>query len=165
MKAKEILNEQLEATHNESAWFTCGIDALKGLSAPQAAWKPDAGINSIWEILAHINYYNLAYLERFKGIDYQYPKSENSETFEAAEGHTEEAWRAECEKFSEICSGFRELMESSDESKFDSPVSAKRKDPWGSVIAHINIHNAHHIGQIVILRKLQGSWDEKVGVS
>ena len=32
-------------------------------------------------------------------------------------------------------------------------------------LAHQNIHNAYHIGQIVLLRKLQGSWDSSQGVS
>jgi len=52
---------------------------------------------------------------------------------------------------------------------FFSPTSVKvKKDAkvkfnWGST--NINTHNAHHGGQIVLLRKLQGSWDSKGGVS
>ena len=37
--------------------------------------------------------------------------------------------------------------------------------PWFSPLAQQNIHNAYHIGQIVLLRKLQGSWDRTKGVS
>ena len=32
-------------------------------------------------------------------------------------------------------------------------------------IANINAHNAYHIGEIVMVRKEQGSWDPKKGVS
>jgi hypothetical protein len=37
--------------------------------------------------------------------------------------------------------------------------------PWWSPLAQQNIHNAYHIGQIVLLRKLQGAWDSSKGVS
>jgi len=33
-----------------------------------------------------------------------------------------------------------------------------------STIAHIGAHNAYHIGQIIYVRKLQGSWDPEKGV-
>ncbi len=35
---------------------------------------------------------------------------------------------------------------------------------WASEIAHIGTHNAYHIGQIVYIRRLQGSWDAEKGV-
>jgi len=33
-----------------------------------------------------------------------------------------------------------------------------------STIAHIGAHNAYHIGQMIYLRKLQGSWNPEKGV-
>ena len=60
---------------------------------------------------------------------------------------------------------WRELIESADEGKFDKSVSEKNKSPWRTLISSINAHNAHHGGQIVLLRKLQGSWDAATGVS
>jgi hypothetical protein len=32
------------------------------------------------------------------------------------------------------------------------------------VLTHISTHNAYHIGQIIYVRKQQGSWDPKNGV-
>jgi hypothetical protein len=49
--------------------------------------------------------------------------------------------------------------------KLNSPVNAQYQAPWCSPLAHQNIHNAYHIGQIVLLRKLQGAWDITKGVS
>lgn len=60
---------------------------------------------------------------------------------------------------------WRNLLETADEEKFNESVSEKNKSLWSSVISHINLHNAHHAGQIVVLRKLQGSWDSSKGVS
>ena len=35
---------------------------------------------------------------------------------------------------------------------------------WYSTIAHISTHNAYHTGQILYIRKQQGSWDPAKGV-
>lgn len=40
----------------------------------------------------------------------------------------------------------------------------KKIEASASDISHIATHNAYHIGQIVFVRKLQGSWDPEKGV-
>jgi uncharacterized damage-inducible protein DinB len=165
MTIKEILLEQFTACYDENGWFVALKNALKNLTAEQAIWKPENSDNSIWEILSHLNFYNEGYLKRFKGIDYVYPTNDNDETFSSAETATEEAWQAEVERFDSVMSEWRNLLETAGETKFDKAVSATNKALWSSLIAHINVHNSHHGGQIVLLRKLQGSWDASKGVS
>lgn len=165
MTAKEILLEQFTACYDENGWFVALKNALKNLTAAQAVWKTEGLDNSIWEILAHLNYYNNAYLERFKGIDYVYPANDNAETFAGGETASDADWQAEIEKFDSLMSEWRSLLESANESKFDQAVSAANQSLWASVISDINTHNAHHGGQIVVIRKLQGSWDASKGVS
>jgi uncharacterized damage-inducible protein DinB len=165
MTTKEILLEQFTACYDENGWFVALKNALRNVTAEQAIWKPEKVNNSIWEILSHLNFYNEAYLKRFKGIDYVYPTTNNDETFSGAENASEEAWRAEVERFDAIMTEWRDLLSSANESKFDEPVSASNKSLWASLLAHVNAHNAHHGGQIVLLRKLQGSWDSSKGVS
>ena len=165
MTTKATLLEQFTTCYDENGWFVALENAVKDLTAEQANWKTENLDNSIWEILSHLNFYNQAYLKRFKGIDYVYPTSENSETFSSVESATEDAWRAEIERFDSIMSEWRNLLEAADENKFNEAVSATNKSLWSSLLAHVNVHNAHHGGQIVLLRKLQGSWDTKQGVS
>jgi len=165
MTTKATLLEQFTTCYDENGWFVALENAVKDLTAEQANWKTENLDNSIWEILSHLNFYNEAYLKRFKGIDYVYPTSENSETFSSVESATEDAWRAEIERFDSIMSEWRNLLEAADENKFNEAVSATNKSLWSSLLAHVNVHNAHHGGQIVLLRKLQGSWDTKQGVS
>ena len=162
---KETLLEQFMVCYDKNGWFVALKNALENLTAEQAAWKTENLDNSIWEILAHLNFYNEAYLKRFKGIDYVYPTDDNNETFSSADEISEDAWRAEVERFDSIMSEWRNLLEATDESKFDEAVSGTNSSLWSSLIAHINIHNAHHGGQIVLIRKLQGSWDASKGVS
>lgn len=158
MTTKEILLEQFTACYDDNGWFVALKNALKNLSAEQASWKSENLDNSIWEILAHLNFYNVAYLKRFKGIAVDYSGTENSETFAAANGAGDDAWRAEVKKFDTIMSEWRGLIEAAADGKFDEAVSEKNQSAWASVLAHVNAHNAHHGGQIVVIRKLQGSW-------
>ncbi len=100
MTTKEMLLEQFTACYDENGWFVALKNAVNNLTAEQAIWKTENLDNSIWEILTHLNFYNEAYLKRFKGIDYVYPTSNNDETFSSAA--TEADWRAEVEKFDSI---------------------------------------------------------------
>ncbi len=165
MTTKEILLEQFTACYDENGWLVALKNALQNLTAEQAAWKPENSDNSIWETLSHLNYYNEAYFKRFQGIKYTYRVANNDETFSSAENASDEAWGAEVERFVSVMSEWRKLLEAADETKFDEPVSEKNRSLWATIISEINAHNAYHGGQIVLLRKLQGSWDAATGVS
>jgi len=165
MTTKELLLKQFALAYDENGWFVALKNALKNLTAEQAEWKPSSLDHSIWEILAHLSFYNRAYVERFKGIDYVYPTSDNRATFAGGENVSAETWRAEIEKFDAIMNEWRGLLEAAADAKFDEPVSATNHTHWDALLSHINLHNAHHGGQIVLIRKLQGSWDASKGVS
>ena len=165
MNTKQVLLAQFAAAYDENGWFVALKNALNNLTASEAAWKPEKLDNSIWETLAHLNYYHKAYLERFKGIDYQYTKETNDETFAGDASASEEAWRAELENFAAIMDEWRALIAAADEAKFGEKVSATHASTWAELISDLTMHAAHHGGQIVVIRKLQGSWDASKGVS
>lgn len=164
MNVKGILLEQFATSFDTNGWFVALKNALRNLKADEAAWKTENLDNSIREILAHLNFYNERYLRRFSGEKLPPLTIENSETF-AADELSETAWQAEIERFDRVMSEWRRLLEAADEDKLAQPISSKDQSPWASVIAQIVLHNAHHGGQIVLIRKLQGSWDASKGVS
>lgn len=104
-------------------------------------------------------------MKRFKGEDSEKSNLENSETFANNVNANEEAWQSEIEKFDAIMSEWGKAIESADESKFAQEVSAENQSPWAEVIGLINTHSSYHGGQIVLIRKVQGSWDANQGVS
>jgi len=161
---KSFLVGQLTACYDQNAWFVALKNTLEGVTAEQAAWKTAGIDNSIWEIVSHLNFYNYAYVERFKGVKYEYPVDDNDATF-TAENVTDEAWAAEKGRLGAILTEFRELIQAADETEFDEPVSSENPIKWKALISNINAHNAYHGGQIMLLRKLQGSWDRAKGVS
>lgn len=164
MTTKELLLEQFNISYDENGWFVALKNAIAGLSAEDARWKTENLDNSTWEILAHLNYYNFAYLERFKGVDYVYAISSNDETFEVADT-SPEAWQREIERFEAIMDEWRALLTDADEAKLDEPVSEKNQDSWATLLSNVTMHNAYHGGQIIVVRKLQKSWDASKGVS
>jgi uncharacterized damage-inducible protein DinB len=161
---KETLLKQYDRCYNENGWFVAVRNAIEGVTAEQAVWKPEGSDNSIWESLAHISYYNNAYLQRFKGIDFEYDVADNDETFRGGDP-TEEAWRAEVEKFDAVMTEWRALIEKAEEATFSEPVPTNTTRIWADLIADVNAHNAYHGGQILLLRKLQGAWNPKQGVA
>ena len=100
-----------------------------------------------------------------QGRRLSYPTEDNDATFADAAGLTEERWQARIDESSRILNEFRELIAAADDSKFEHTVSTENPVTWAPLISNINAHNAHHAGQIVLLRKLQGNWQRDKGVS
>jgi uncharacterized damage-inducible protein DinB len=161
---KQTLLKQFDRCYNENGWFVAVRNAIDGLTVEQAAWKPEDSVNCIWETVSHITYYNNAYLQRFKGIDYKYDVSTNNETFSVGE-YEESEWQADVARFDAVMAEWRTLIDQADPSRFEQPISSDIRSTWADLIATVNSHNAYHGGQIVVLRKLQGSWNPEKGVN
>jgi uncharacterized damage-inducible protein DinB len=163
VNVKDLLLEEFSTCFNQNGWFVSVANAIEGLDAEQAARKPNGTENSIWETLGHLSFYNFAYLERFKGVNFEYPTDDNDETFVA--GSSDEEWKRDVERFNALMKEWRDLIEGADESKFDEQVSETNIASWATLISNVNAHNAYHAGQILLIRKLQGSWNPSKGVS
>ncbi len=161
---KAILLQQYDRCYNENGWFVAVRNAIEGLNVEQAAWKPDDSVNCIWESLSHITYYNNAYLQRFKGFKFDYDVENNDQTFSTGE-YDEAHWQADVAGFDAVMKEWRGLLGTADESIFSQPISAENPTTWAELLSDINAHNAYHGGQMLLLRKLQGTWDPGTGVS
>ena len=160
---RKVLLRQFITCYDANSWFVAVRNAVEGLTAQQAAWRPNATEHSIWQTLEHLTFYNYAYFVRFGGEAYEYPISSNDETF--TDGGTDEEWAEAVRQFDAVMSNFRELIAAADEGRFAEQVSAENTRSWGELISDINTHNAYHAGQILLIRKLQGSWNPQQGVS
>jgi uncharacterized damage-inducible protein DinB len=158
---KDLLLEQHTACYDENNWFVAIKNAVANLTAEQANWKPEGADNTIWEEVNHLVFWNERWLQRYRGELNEPQDVENNGTFKSDE--TE--WQATLEMLYAIMEEWRAKLEAITDEKLESPVNSQYQAPWRSPLAHQNIHNAYHIGQIVLLRKLQGSWDPKKGVS
>ncbi len=163
MDLKMVLLQQMEACFDRKDWFVPMNTALAEISAKQAAWKTGTG-NSIWQIVNHLIFWNERYLKRFKGIPLDRVEINNDNTFDGTGlNETNEEWLAAVSQLQTVMSDWRDTFKTCAEEKLHAAAYQESDEPWGSVIANLNIHNAYHIGQIMELRKIQGAWDSKNG--
>lgn len=166
MDLKELLLEQMHSCHDQSGWFVSLNNALLGLTAEQAAWKDGSTNNSIWQLVNHLIFWNENYLNRFRGtLDSDYT-GDNDSTFEGEKtSGTDEEWKKTVEKLNLVFMEWENEVKNISQEKLDRPAKKNETEPWASYIAAVNTHTAYHTGQIVSLRKLQGSWNPKQGVN
>jgi uncharacterized damage-inducible protein DinB len=157
---KDTLLKQFAVCYDQNEWFVAVKNAVTGVTAEEAEWKPHGAQHSIRELINHLCHDNNAFLQRFQGLDYKSPAANNDETFDSVG----ESWEADLQRFEEIMTKLREVLQNMDDSKLDQRM-APRNELVRIEIGNMNAHNAYHGGQIVILRKLQESWDPKKGVS
>jgi uncharacterized damage-inducible protein DinB len=149
---KGILLEQLRTTHNVKDWFVPVNIALEGLTPEQAKWTDGSGNHSIGQLANHLVFWNFQQLTKFKNLPQPAFNGNNDETFNSFDSNN---WKATVQRLDSILTALEKAVEEADDKKLQS---------WYSAIAHIGTHNAYHTGQMIYIRKLQGSWDSSKGV-
>jgi len=150
---KSTLLDQLKSTHTVSDWFVCANVAVAGLTPEQANWTDGKGNHSVGQLTYHLVYWNKRNLEKIKGEQLEKFSGNNDETFDKFDA---KSWSATVQQLDSILTELEKIVESADDEKLKVIAPA---------IAHISAHNAYHIGQIVFVRKEQGSWDPSKGVN
>jgi uncharacterized damage-inducible protein DinB len=150
---KSVLLEQLKTTHNKKEWFVPVNTAIDGLTAQQAMWKDSSGNHSVGQLVYHLAFWNAQSLAKLKGEKPDAFSGNNEETFNNK--LDKESWTALVKKLDDILTQLEKVVSEADDAKLQS---------WSGTIAHISTHNAYHTGQIIFVRKLQGSWDPEKGV-
>ena len=149
---RSILLEQLRSTHNQAEWFVPANTAVKGLTAEQANWTDGKGNHSIGQLTYHLVFWNSSSLAKFKGEKPPAFSGNNDETFN---NFDPKQWDSLVRQLDQVMTDWEKAVEAADDKKLAENAST---------IAHIGTHNAYHIGQIIYIRKLQGSWDPANGV-
>jgi hypothetical protein len=147
-----VLLEQLRTTHTEEDWFVPANIAVAGLTAEQAKWTPGKDVHSVGQLTNHLLFWNTRELATLKGEKAQPFNGNNDETFNNFDAAQ---WAETVRKLDAVLTELEKVVEAADDQKLAANAS---------LIAHIGAHNAYHIGQIIYVRKLQGSWDPSKGV-
>ena len=149
---KSVLVEQLRTTHDKQNWFVPVNVALDGVTAEQATWTDGSGNHSIGQLANHLLFWNERQLMKFRGQKEAPFSGNNEETFNAFDRNQ---WQQTVKKLNDVLTELEKLVQNADEASLKS---------WAETIGNISTHNSYHTGQIVFIRKLQGSWDTKKGV-
>ncbi|KSU64497.1 hypothetical protein AS034_01255 [[Bacillus] enclensis] len=172
----DIFRMEFDFCWNKEAWFLPLESALKDLDSTHASWQPPGGGNTIWQIVNHLNYYNAVLIKQLNdpilrkkessgkaafgdigepaGLEWESVLAED--TFGGSgEAENTEKWDAVLEETRQICGELRKTLARGSDSQLDEERIGR--------LARQMLHNAYHIGQIVLIRKQQGSWPEERG--
>ena len=148
---KSVLLEQLKSTHNVKNWFVPVNTAVEGLTPEQAGWK-DKGGHSVGQLTYHLLFWNERQLKDFKGEKKDSFSGDNEETFDKFD---QKQWADIVMRLDKVLTDIEKWLEN---------ASDEQLKKHSSTIANISAHNAYHTGQIISVRKAQGSWNPEKGV-
>ena len=156
---RSILISELHSTHDNAEWFTPIKAATAGLTAEQAKWVPqnaqgklDPKANhSVGMLVYHLAFWNENALAKLRGEKRKGPDT-NDETFNDFDAAH---WDDIVQRLDRLMKDLEAEVEKMPEEKLATAAAT---------ISHISTHNAYHTGQILYVRKLQGSWNPENGV-
>ncbi|MGA2096505.1 MAG: DinB family protein [Candidatus Acidiferrum sp.] len=151
MKTSELILKLLEEGYEKKTWHGPNLkQAIRGVSAKQAAWRPGAGRHNIWEETLHAAYWKYAVRRlieggkkgsfALKGRNF-FPRPEKGKAKEAA-------WREDKKLLEREHRALRTAVEKA----LRRPRDAKFLKPLYGVA----FHDIYHAGQIRLLRRLMG---------
>lgn len=148
---KTILLDQLKRTHHVKDWFVPVNTAIEGLTGEQVTWK-DKGGHSVGQLTYHLLFWNERQLKDFIGEKNEAFSGNNEETFDKFD---QRQWADIVKRLDQVLTDIEKWVET---------ASDEQLKKHAATIANISTHNAYHTGQIISLRKAQGSWDAEKGV-
>jgi uncharacterized damage-inducible protein DinB len=136
-------------------WFAPLHAAVAGVTAEQALWRPAPGSHSIRALVHHLVFWKEHQLHALRGEPATGVAS-NEATFGERDAGDEEGWRALRERLLAAQAALRAEVAALDDADLDRPFGSSPS--LGAALLGLIGHDAYHAGQIVLLRKLQGSW-------
>lgn len=154
---RELLQQNWDYAMNTEDWSPPLAIALDGVDHKQALWKPEgAASNSIWELVNHLTYYKERWLHHLQGLP-KWPEVTDNDTTFTVTATGEEAWQEAVAKLKAVHMSFQAEIAKLTDAQLDGADPDVTPQNFMSLI----LHDSYHTGQIMLLRKLQGSWQAR----
>lgn len=152
MNQKDLILNVLDKTYEKESWFAPLKNAIEGITAEQANWKPTGeATKSIWENVNHILYYMERLVVNMEGNKWS-NNLDGDETFNFTEQFNDEnEWGKVVERLENAHLSLRKLLSNATEVELN-------RDSFDAKLMDVLLHEAYHTGQIIQIRKMQGSW-------
>lgn len=133
--------------------FASYENALDAISGAQATQMPAGAPYSVAAVLGHMVFWQDFMLARVEGRPLPQP-AHDPEGWPEVTAHTFETWK---QRFFEGLGRARTLAQ--DPVVLSRVLSEKREGDTGArELTDLGVHNAHHLGQVILLRRLAGLW-------
>lgn len=150
----DVLHMLGKHSWDEEGWFVPLADALEGVGSVEAAWQPPGGGNTIWQTVNHLNYYNGRFLARLNGSPFEEAPNNTSTFGEPGNPEDTDGWQVTLENTRRTAERLRQVLAERSHADLD-------EEDLGEKLAHLFMHDIHHTGQIVLIRKQQGTWPKQ----
>lgn len=173
LKLMDIFRIEYDFCWDTETWFVPLESAIEGVSSTDASWQPPGGGNTVWQTVKHLNYYNALLVKQINDtttgknaanikptfgdigepVDSKWKEILAENTFgDIGDPADSEKWEADMADTCQICEDLRRSLAQVKDSQLDEELAGR--------LARQILHNVYHTGQIVLIRKQQGSWPE-----
>lgn len=151
MKRIDLLLNVLDSTFDKESWYAPFKDAIEGITAEQATWRPTGeATKTIWENVNHLIYYKERLVAKMDGR--QWTNIDGNETFYLTQqSNDDKEWNKVVERAINAHHSLRQMLSSISTEEIE-------QDSFEGKLLDIMLHDAYHTGQIIQIRKMQGSW-------
>jgi len=150
VNSRQLVLALLDEAYEKETWHGPNLrQALKGVTAKQAAWRPGPRRHNIWEVTLHAAYWKYAVRRRIEGGKRGSFVLKGSNFFPRPEKGkaTEAAWNAD-----------KKLLEREHRAMCAAIAKALRTPRGAKFMGQfygVAFHDIYHAGQIRLLRRLQ----------
>lgn len=147
-----MLLNVLDSTFDNESWYAPFKHAIEGLTAKQACWQPfGEATKTIWENVNHLIYYKERLAANLLGREWTRDLDGN-ETFNLInQSNDDKEWKKVVERAVNAQLNLRKVLSTITDEQLDQDLLEEK-------LLDIMLHDAYHTGQVVQLRKMQGSW-------
>lgn len=150
MTEVERILDQYDRAMKGKAWHGDNVWSILASVEPQQAFeRPWAEAHAIWELVAHMTFWETEVRRRLEGVASQPDERLN---FPAMPTPTVPNWEKVLEEFRASNEAFRSTVSALDDGRLEQPLSAPDKSVYVEVHGVIQ-HSLYHAGQIALLRK------------
>jgi len=154
-KQHSILVEELSKLLQGGNAHATFHEAVKGLKPELRGVVPDNMPYSIWQLVDHIRIAQWDMLQFSKDADHKSPKWPDEYWPKETAPKHEDDWTGALEQIDSDLDEFIELLEHAD---IYQPLEHGDGQTILREALQIADHNAYHIGEIIVIRRLLGNW-------
>ncbi|PYR86772.1 MAG: hypothetical protein DMG18_01740 [Acidobacteria bacterium] len=152
------LNKMIDQAFDHKSWHGTNLKgSIKGITAKEAAWRPNRDRHNIWEIVVHSAYWKYAVVRRLLSEKRgSFPIKGSNWFVRPSAGMSEAEWKTDVRLLIDLHAKLKRVI-SELTSKDLAMIAPGSKVRNVDLLTGIAAHDLYHAGQIQLLKRLHSS--------